>query len=87
PDLAPTEFYLYGEVKEALRGCRFTLDMDVRDAGQKWLYKHLRDLRFVSTKMTYESLWHTGSSPLLKMSNTSKNNVLVLHLSSFNKVV
>ncbi|GFY63609.1 hypothetical protein TNIN_259631 [Trichonephila inaurata madagascariensis] len=31
PDLAPSEFYLFGELKEALRGCRFTLDMDVRD--------------------------------------------------------
>ncbi|GFY27261.1 discoidin domain-containing receptor 2 [Trichonephila clavipes] len=32
PDLALTDFHLFGTLKETFRGLRFTSDMDVRDA-------------------------------------------------------
>ena len=30
PDLAPSDYHLFGSLKEALRGCRFTSDQEVK---------------------------------------------------------
>ncbi|GFY51110.1 hypothetical protein TNIN_174911 [Trichonephila inaurata madagascariensis] len=35
PDLDPSDFNLFGLLNEALRGCRFDSDIDIRDAVQK----------------------------------------------------
>jgi histone-lysine N-methyltransferase SETMAR len=37
PDLAPSDFYLFGPLKEALRGKRFSGDDDVKAAVHQWL--------------------------------------------------
>ena len=37
PDLAPSDFYLFGPMKEALGGTRFETDEDVMKAVRKWL--------------------------------------------------
>lgn len=37
PDLAPSDFYLFGPLKEALRGRQFFTDEEVKDAVHEWL--------------------------------------------------
>jgi histone-lysine N-methyltransferase SETMAR len=37
PDLAPSDFHLFGPLKEALRGGRFSCDDDVKAAVHQWL--------------------------------------------------
>jgi hypothetical protein len=37
PDLAPSDFHLFGPLKEALRGRRFPCDDDVKAAVHQWL--------------------------------------------------
>lgn len=37
PDLAPSDFHLFGPLKEALRGRRFSSDEEVKDAVHEWL--------------------------------------------------
>ena len=37
PDLAPSEFHLFGPLKNALRGRRFAADDEVKDAVHDWL--------------------------------------------------
>jgi histone-lysine N-methyltransferase SETMAR len=37
PDLAPCDYHLFGPLKDALRGRRFSTDKEVREAVHKWL--------------------------------------------------
>jgi len=37
PDLAPSDYHLFGPLKNALRGCRFSTDKEVQEAVHKWL--------------------------------------------------
>ncbi|PNF23181.1 hypothetical protein B7P43_G02737 [Cryptotermes secundus] len=37
PDLAPSDYHLFGPLKEALRGRRFTSDQEVKEAVHVWL--------------------------------------------------
>jgi histone-lysine N-methyltransferase SETMAR len=37
PDLAPSDFHLFGPLKKALRGRRFSCDDDVKAAVHQWL--------------------------------------------------
>ena len=37
PDLAPSDYHLFGPLKNALRGHRFTLDEGVKKAVHEWL--------------------------------------------------
>jgi len=37
PDLAPSDFYLFGPLKNALRGRRFAADDEVKEAVHDWL--------------------------------------------------
>ena len=37
PDLAPSDYHLFGPLKEALRGRRFTSDQEVKEAVHAWL--------------------------------------------------
>ena len=37
PDLTPSDYHLFGPLKNALRGRRFSTDKDVREAVHKWL--------------------------------------------------
>ena len=41
PDLAPSDFYLFGLLKESLRGQYFSSDEEVKTAVKKWLKTHL----------------------------------------------
>ena len=37
PDLSPSDYYLLGPLKEALRGRQFTSDQEVKEAVHAWL--------------------------------------------------
>jgi len=37
PDLAPSDYHLFGLLKDALRGRRFTSDEGVKEAVHEWL--------------------------------------------------
>ena len=37
PDLAPSDYHLFGPLKNASRGRRFSTDNEVREAVHKWL--------------------------------------------------
>ena len=37
PDLAPSHYHLFGPLKEALMGCRFTSDQEVKETVHAWL--------------------------------------------------
>jgi len=37
PNLAPSDYHLFGPLKDALRGCRFTSDKGVKEAVHEWL--------------------------------------------------
>ena len=36
PDLVPSDYHFFGPLKEALRGCRFTLDQKGKEAVHAW---------------------------------------------------
>jgi hypothetical protein len=36
-DLPPSGYHLFGPLKEALRGCRFTSDKELKEAVHEWL--------------------------------------------------
>ena len=37
PDLAPSDYHLFGPLKEALRGHQFTSDQELKEAVHAWL--------------------------------------------------
>ena len=37
PDLVPSDYHLFGPLKEALRDCLFTSDQEVEEAVHAWL--------------------------------------------------
>ena len=37
PDIAPSDYHLFGPLKEALRGRRFTSDQEMKEAVHAWL--------------------------------------------------
>jgi len=37
PDLAPSDYHLFGPLREALRGCRFTSVQELKEAVHAWL--------------------------------------------------
>ena len=37
PDVAPSDYHLFGPLKDALRGRRFTSDQEVKEAVHAWL--------------------------------------------------
>jgi hypothetical protein len=51
PDLAPSDFHLFGPLKEALRGRRFSGDDDVKAAVHQWLCAQPKTFFFDGIKM------------------------------------
>ena len=43
PDLAPSDFHIFGSLKDALRGARFEDDASVIRAVRKWLREQERN--------------------------------------------
>jgi histone-lysine N-methyltransferase SETMAR len=42
PDLAPSNYHIFGPLKEALCGCRFTSNAEVKEAVHTWLQEQLK---------------------------------------------
>ena len=43
PDLVPSDFHLFGPMKEFLAGKRFETDAEVKSAVRRWLHSNQRD--------------------------------------------
>uniref|UniRef100_UPI00358E45B7 nucleotide exchange factor SIL1 n=1 Tax=Myxine glutinosa TaxID=7769 RepID=UPI00358E45B7 len=43
PDLAPSDYHIFGPLKEALGGTTFRSDEEVQEAGHEWLHKQPED--------------------------------------------
>jgi hypothetical protein len=43
-DLTPSDCHLFGPLKQALRGCQFTSDHDMKEAVHTWLTVQLKTL-------------------------------------------
>jgi histone-lysine N-methyltransferase SETMAR len=56
PDLVPSDFHLFGPLKESLRGCKFNLD-DVQLAVHEWLRGQPQEF-FSSGIQVLVSCWH-----------------------------
>jgi len=48
PDLAPSDYQLFGPLKEALRGRRFTSDQELKEAALAWLAAYPKTIFFSS---------------------------------------
>ena len=44
PDLASSDYHLFGTLKEVLSGRRFTSDQEMKEAVHAWLAAHLKSL-------------------------------------------
>ena len=51
PDLAPSDYYLFGPLREHMRGNHFTTDGEVMQALRKWLLSQSREF----TRLEYRS--------------------------------
>ena len=49
PDLAPSDFHVFGPLKDALSGTQFRYDHEVRSAVHEWL--HTRPKEFFSRQI------------------------------------
>ena len=76
PDLAPSDYYLFGPLKEALRGRRFTLDWEVKQAVHAWLTAQPKTFFWRASG----SLCNDGPSALKSKGIMLKNNVNVSFL-------
>ncbi|GFS84482.1 putative transposase [Nephila pilipes] len=83
PVLAPSDFHLFGLLKDALRGCRFASDMDVRVAVQKWLH----DLQKPFYQEGIRKCLVRWTKCIAQGRDYQKINASVVHISLFNKVV
>ena len=56
PDLAPSDFYLFPNLKKDIRGCRFRSDEKVVTAAEEWV--NVKDPDFFSSRlMALEHRW------------------------------
>lgn len=52
PDLAPSDCHLFGPLQQALRGCRFITDQQLKATVHLWLVRQSKTLYFADTKKT-----------------------------------
>ena len=75
PDLAPSDYHLFGPLKEALRGHRFTTDQELKVVVHAWLAAQPKN--FLKAK---RSLCNDGSSTLKSKGTMLKNDVITTFL-------
>jgi hypothetical protein len=46
PDLAPSDFHLFWSLKDALRGCHFRSDEEIKEVVHDWLAQQPKDFFF-----------------------------------------
>ena len=76
PDLAPSDCHLFGPLKEALRGRRFTSDQEVKEAELAWLDAQPKN--FFSEGI--RSLCNDGPSALKSKGTMLKNDINISFL-------
>ena len=76
PDLAPSDYHLFGPLKEALRGRRFTSDQELKEAVHAWLAAQKKK-NFLRTE---RSLCNDGRSALKSKETMLKNDVIISFL-------
>ena len=76
PDLAPSDYHLFGPLKEALRGRRFTSDQEVKETVHKWLAAQPKTLFSEGIR----KLCNNGPSTLKTKGTMLKNDVNVSFL-------
>jgi hypothetical protein len=81
PDLAPSDFHLFGPTKEHLRGQKFEDDNEVLEVMQSWL-KSRQKAFFWSASA---SLWTGGPSVLRSRGTMSKNKTQTISVSALVK--
>jgi hypothetical protein len=67
PDLTPSDFYLFGYVKQLLSGCQF--------ADQDSLLQAVSDILVGTAKVTLESVFHNWMERLCQWSATGGEHV------------
>jgi len=69
PDLGPSDYHLFGPLKDALRGRRFTSDEGVKEAMHEWLAAQPKTFFLRAPR----SFWNAGTSALQSTGNIMKN--------------
>jgi hypothetical protein len=75
PDLAPLDYNLFDALKDALRGCRFISDEEMKEAVHEWLTAQRHFFLQAS-----RSLWNAGTSVLKSTKTMLKNYIIVRSL-------
>jgi len=73
PDLTPSDCHLFGPLKEALRGRRFTSDEEVKDAVHEWLAAQPKTFFLRVSR----SFWNARTSALQSTETIMKNVIIV----------
>ena len=76
PDFAPSDYHLFGPLKEALRGRRFTSEQELKEAVHAWLAAQPKCF-FLRAK---RSLCNDGRSVLKSKGIMLKNDVILSFL-------
>lgn len=66
PNLAPSDFHLFGPLKKFLGGKRFQTDNDIKREVRRWLYSQETDFYAMGIK----NLYHDGTNTLIAMAHT-----------------
>ena len=77
PEIGPSDYHLFGPLKKALRGRRFTSDQELKEAVYGWLA--LRPKTFLFLK-AYRSLCNDGNSALKSKRTLLKIDVIISFL-------
>jgi len=76
PDLAPSDYHLFGPLKEALGGRRFTSDEEVKEAVHECHAAQPNTFFLRASR----SFWNTGTSALQSTGTILKNDIIVRSL-------
>lgn len=68
PTFAPSNYHLFGSLKKSSRGLRFSSDVEVQEAVQKWLHNQPKTFYLTIIRKT-------GESNALKKKETMSKNI------------
>jgi hypothetical protein len=83
PDLAPSDFYVFGLLKQAMGGKYFRSDEEVQQAVQEWLRSQPK-IFFIEASMHFRN---AGTLVLHALETTQKNEVVVYLLYLINNEI
>jgi histone-lysine N-methyltransferase SETMAR len=59
PDLAPSDYHVFGPLKEALSGKKFSMDDEIKEAVHRWLCTQSEEFFFSHGIQALVKCWHT----------------------------